>query len=74
MSDEHVVPLAPGIFVDGHPAIAAVKKGSQWDLVYLTESAGRNSFKNTGTIYAQPGGPQHQVTIKGDWAASSEEQ
>ncbi|BBZ82295.1 hypothetical protein [Mycobacteroides abscessus] len=74
MSEEHVVPLAPGIFVDGNPAIAAVKKGSQWDLIYLTESTGRNSFKSTATIYTQPGGLQHKVTIKGDWAASPEEQ
>lgn len=65
MSDEYVVPLAPGIFVDRNPAIAAVKKGSKWELVYLTD---KGHFLSTGTTYQHPA-PKQEVTIEGAWAA-----
>lgn len=48
--------------MDGNPAIAAVKKGSTWDLVYLKG----NTFMSTKTVYQAPG-PRNEVKFTGLW-------
>lgn len=60
---KHTIPLAPGIFVDGKPAIAAIKEGgANWALLYLNGK----SVLSTGSVFQHPA-PKHEVTFTGAW-------
>lgn len=61
MADEQVIPMAPGIFVDGNPVFAAERKGAKWGLLYLS---GTRVFSTEGQ-YKVP--PKNEVTLTGAW-------